>query len=297
MRRFLALLLAAASFGAAAQKHVLIEKLPANLTSESAMALTRSALIGRSWKVLASDATSITAANGKASVRIYLADNTLLYDDQAEAIGKAFKQQRNQMGEAERLEPVAPRLVAALRADLASALGQDLLAPPVAASPLAGRVIMAKPSDVDAATMMRAVRLGLTARGFTILPSLEGEGVVVAQLSGRNLASTWRVFVVGNEVQFTETTTRVARGGEGTQATDMPERWIANVRSDIEKAIPQAKAGPREAALPPSRAAAEPARPAASASERLRTLKQLFDSGDITRDEYDRKRTEILRDL
>lgn len=287
MRILLALLLACAVCGAAAQDEVLVGRLPQNLAPGGAIGLARAALLGRSWKVLASDATSVTAQAGNSQVRVYVAGDTLRY--------------ANDGGR----EPAPPRLIATLRADLASALGQDLRAASATgapAAPLSGRAVMTKPADVDAATMMRAVRIGLEARRLTLLPSAD-ENVVVAQYATRTVGSTWHVFLVGSELQMTAKTTRMARGG-GEEAIEMPERWIENLRFEIENAIPRAKQDPRAGAAQPALAAREAQAPAAnsqpragSATERLRSLKQLFDSGAVTRDEYDQKRAEILRDL
>lgn len=266
--------------GVAAQSNILVDRLPANVSPENAMQLTRAALLARSWKVTASDAASITAQNGNSQVRVYVTGGALRYADER--------------------EPAAPPLIAALRADLASALGQDVVAAPPAPPPspttLGGHQFMTKPADLDAATMLRAVRMGLESRKFTILSSGE-QGVVAAQFANRRITSTWKLYLDGDRLMLSDTTMRLSRRGDETEPAETPAGWMNNVRADIEKAIPQAKAAPADAPPQQRRVTSEQPRQAASSAERLRTLKQLFDSGAITRDEYDKKRAEILRDL
>lgn len=280
IRKSLLLLLACVACGVAAQDKVLVDRLPASLSPESALQLARAALLGRSWKVLASDAASITAQNGDSQVRFYVAGGALRYADER--------------------EPAAPRLISALRSDLAAALGQDVTAaPPSRPAPLAalgGRQLMTKPADIDAETMLRAVRIGLEKRKFTILSSGE-PGVVAAQFANRRLSSTWKLYLDGDRLMLSDTTMRLSRRGDETEPAETPAGWLNNVRADIENSIAQAKAAPADG-VPQRRVASEPPpRAAASAAERLRALKELFEGGAITRDEYDKKRAEILREL
>jgi len=280
MRKLLFLLLACAACIGAAQDNVLVDRLPASVSPESAMQLARAALLGRSWKVLAGDAASITAQNGNSQVRFYVASGALRYADER--------------------EPVPPRLITALRADLAAALGQDMTAAPQSRlAPLAalgGSQLLTKPADIDAETMMRAVRIGLEKRKFTILPSGQS-GVVAAQFANRRLSSTWKLYLDGDRLMLSDTTMRLSRRGDETEPAETPAGWLNNVRNDIESSIAQAKAAPADG-LPQRRVASEPPpHAAASPAERLRTLKELLDAGAVTRDEYDKKRAEILREL
>ena len=110
----------------------------------------------------------------------------------------------------------------------------------------------------------------------------EADGALVAHIRGSEHESTLRVFYVDGALRFTDNTTY--RGGGRSQ---VPERWLNNLRSDLRPMIVLALNQGKPVA----------ARDAGDPAERLRQLKTLLDRGLITQAEYDAKRAEILKGL
>ena len=131
------------------------------------------------------------------------------------------------------------------------------------------------------ADVMQAARDALARRGWAIQTS--SDEVIKARLTRRGSDAGLTIFYANGTLRYAE---------EG----DMHEQWIDNLRSDIPRFLMNKRAASERA----ERAEAAKARAGNSPSmnaERLRSLKQLYDSGIITREEYDRKRGEILKDL
>jgi len=295
--RLMAALLGAVCIAAAAQDRNLAA-LPGGVSASEAIELARASLVARGWKILLSDATSVTAESGGSRIRVHAVGDALRYTDQADAAVR----QRSDAPDT-RFVPIPPEQITVLRADIVSALGLDAVRE-VRAGPAAPRATFVEgqvlidnlPPGMSEAQVMRAVRDALVGRRWVILPSAPGE--VTARLRKGVNNTTLRVLRDGNLLRYVDNTKiRVTQ-----DMSEVPDRWISNLRSDIRRHLEEIRIADnaraqRRTTAEPGPVAAQPASGAANATERLRTLKQLFDSGAITQGEYDSKRAEILRGL
>lgn len=287
--------LALVCFAAIAQERELLV-LPSHVSASEAVELARAALAARGWRVESSDASSVVAANQGSRIRLQASDRALRYVDLGPPSG-----QRGDKGE-ERLIPVPQARIAELRADLAAALGADVApaaaraapSPPVV-SAMAGEVLIDDvPAGLSDAQVSSVVRTALAGRRWVVQP--DEDGAVVARLRRGLNNTTLKVFREGSTLRYIDSSRiRVTQ-----DPTDVPDRWLNNLRTDLRKGF----AGVRltqslgaQARRPVETASPPPAAAPGSAAERLRTLKQLLDAGAITPSEYESKRAEILRGL
>ena len=167
----------------------------------------------------------------------------------------------------------APRLISELRSDLLTSF--DASRPP----PATGRILIASIApDKTEAEVLQAARAALVRRRWTLLPA--PENVARARLTrseGIGVDASVSLFMAGGKLHYVE------RGA--------PDRWIENLRADVSRLLhtrPVREAPAGEATRAPS---------PSGRFERLKTLKQLLDSGMITSEEYENKRAAILKDL
>jgi len=133
------------------------------------------------------------------------------------------------------------------------------------------------PSGTGGPQALDAARHAFVARRWQV--TAESENSFVARIRHLDLDSTLQVSLADGALQYADHT--INRKGEKTR---VPDRWIAYLRGDIDRAL---------AAREPSFEAAQGRDPA----ERLQRLKAMLDSGLISRGEYDTKRAEILKGL
>jgi len=89
----------------------------------------------------------------------------------------------------------------------------------------------------------------------------------------------------------------VGGGGRIRGACELFDIVAGRLARDIAHWLPAAIAeGPAAAAATPATAPQAPARPG-DATQRMRLLKELLDGGLITKDDYERKRAEVLKEL
>jgi len=162
---------------------------------------------------------------------------------------------------------------------LADCAAAQTPAPPL---PAQGKVLVGffQPGT-SRAEVMQAVRDAFARRGWAIQTS--SDDAIKARLTRHGADAGLTIFYADGTLRYAE---------EG----DVRENWLDNLRSDIPRFLMNKRAAAERA----ERAEAAKARAGNSPSvnaERLRSLKQLYDSGIITREEYDRKRGEILKDL
>jgi hypothetical protein len=242
----------------AAQGRILVAPLQEGLDSDRILQRTRDSLTARGWAVDAGDATSVAARNGSVRIRVFQVPGTLRY----EALRGSISEEA--IGE--------------LREELKVALG------PVAAAAPTGKALMGYiPPGTTPAQVIQAARVALVGRRWVVLAG--PEDVITAQLKSQRADATLIVFMTRAGLQYAD---------EG----EIPENWIANLRADIPRFVHRDTRSSQAQQIRAREAApSPPPRPQGSADERLRALKQLFDSGMITRQEYDQKRAEILKDL
>ena len=275
-RAMLFVLLGAICAVASAQRNVLYSPLPTGTNRQQAMEAAWRVLVARGWLPAQTDRDSLEARKGMSGIRIAMRDNSLRYQDMTE---RARMRQRNRE-EGPSLTAIPQPELDGLRADLAAAFAARF--PPVPGIPVAtpSEVLLGGiDSRADPASVLEVARRAFVDRRWNV--SAEGEETFVARIHAVDTDSTLRVFVADGALRYTDHTVD-RRGAKG----NTPDRWIANVRADIDRAL---------AALP-TREAAPPAGPG-DAGERLRKLKAMLDSGLISQGEYDTKRAEILKGL
>jgi hypothetical protein len=148
--------------------------------------------------------------------------------------------------------------------------------------PASGKTLVAYiPPGTTIAEVMQAARQALIVRRWAIQAA--SDDAIRARLVRHGSDARLTIFYANGVLQYAE---------EG----EAPPHWIDNLRTDIPRLLlRQRAANDRTERAETSRARAGNT-PEVNA-ERLRALKQLFDSGMITREEYDRKRAEMLKDL
>jgi len=293
-RSILALMSSALICGVAfAQDQPLVE-LPKDMKPEEVMRIAQATLTTRGWLITSSQTNTIEAQERNSRIRLFVAGDAIRYRDLAQGPRESF--QRNRDRESQPLDPVPAARIAQLRTDLTAALGGDEVPakPSGAFTPTAdtGALLLGDlPRNLSNEQILRVVWSALAGRRWVVKPS--GGNMVVAEYSGRDTEGKLKVFIVGRDLRYTDEGTR--QKFAGAPAT-LPENWIANLRADTAKGLRQLSAAP--AAKPPAVSTAAPASSAGrAAGDRLRVLKELHDAGAITRDEYEKKRAEVLKDL
>ena len=285
LRALLFILLAGPCTAANAQRHVLYSPLPRGTERPQALEAARQVLLARGWEATLTDRQTIEARKGLSGIRISMWDNSLLYDDLTD---RPQMRQRNR-AEGPKRAAVPQAEIDALRADFGAAFAGKL--PAVAAARVAGpgHVLLGgiAPS-ADPASVLGVARHAFAARRWQV--TSDSENSFIARIRSGDTDSTLLVFLADGALRYTEGT--VNRRGE---KAEVPDRWIANVRKEIGRAL--AADGTREAPQPAAREPAPRAAQAGDAAERLRKLKSALDAGLITQAEYDAKRAEILGGL
>lgn len=287
---FLAVLMLAAP-AAMGQGAVLVAPLPEGLDASRVLALTRHVLEARKWDVEpASDGISLVADNDTSTLRITVDRDAVRYVDRVRRARPGGARQRNRESN-EPLAAVPQAEIDALRADLLAAFANPPAhlagtRPPTKPAPAPSRVLYGDLPKADPARVLDKARLALVARGWKLVPA--EEDVIVAQNTSGETDVSIRIFVADGALRYHDRSTRRG-GGKG----EVPERWLANLRRDLSKSLPELAASASRAE--PSRA--QPERAKADVAERLRRLQSLLDAGVITPDEYTKRRTEILKEL
>ena len=271
-----------------AQSGVLVEELPKDLSVERIMQIAQSALASRGWFVTNKQVSTIDAEDRTSKIRLSVMDGAIRYTDLAHAPPE-FWQRHVYEGTQQILEPVSAQRLADLRTHLNAALGNDAQPGRSAATATPGIILMGNlPTNLTNQQILRAVWSALSGRRWVVLPS-SGD-TVIAEYNSADTAGKIKLFIVGRDLRYTDEGTRQRSSGG---ATTLPDNWLANLRADTAKRL-QDLTNVQAANPPAINSAPESAR---TPAERLRTLKELHDSGAITRDEYDKKRAEILKDL
>ena len=282
MRLALLALLLAAFTQAHAQRGVLMSPLPEDLDTNRALDVTRQVLVARGWTLVPEDRSSIEAEKDRFGLRIFVEQRSLRFNDLSQR-GRGARQ-RNREDRPNPYAAVTQDELDGLRADLAAALAGK---PPVAgvSSPRApGQLLIGVPAGADPKEVMDAARAAFVGRRWDVKENLDG--AFVANIRGATDSANLKVFFADGALWFIDRSTD--RRGAKTQ---VPERWLNNVRADLRQ--PLGMLGSRA-----SRAKLVPQEPAASdAAQRLSQLKTLLDRGLITQAEYDAKRAEILKGL
>jgi hypothetical protein len=168
-----------------------------------------------------------------------------------------------------------------------------------------GVLIERLPAGIDRAGALAATREALANREWTLVGQ-DAESIS-AKITRAGLDAKIRISVSGEQLRYETSATgkgRMDHTGRMTPAQmSTPSRWIGFLRTDITENLQTRVAA--AAKNPPKGVAAEAApagaaRPTAARApsvQRMQDLKDLFDKGLISADEYAAKRAEILKDL
>lgn len=168
-----------------------------------------------------------------------------------------------------------------------------------------GVLIEKLPANIDRAGALGATRDALANREWTLVGQ-DAESIS-AKINRAGLDAKIRISVSGEQLRYETSATgkgRMDHTGRMTPAqTSTPSRWIGFLRSDITetlqaRAAAGAKSSPKAVAAESAPAGAARTTAARAPSvQRMQDLKDLFDKGLISADEYAAKRAEILKDL
>ena len=288
MRPVLFGLLFTAFTHAGAQSGVLVSPLPDGVDSRQALEAARRVLVARGWELVPEDRASVEGYKGNSGVRMFAGDRELRFTDLSLRPRGSNAREYRESGP--QLAAIPQTEIDGLRADLVAAFAGKFAAVPGAAPGTLSVVLFDRiDPGLSSKTVMDAARRAFIGRRWNVTP--EGEAVFVAQIKRFETDATLRVFFANGALHYADITNRYGEQRYRDKSR-LPERWINNLRADIGNtliAVPR-----REAA----RAAPvqQPATPG-DATERLRKLKSMFESGLITQGEYDSKRAEILKGL
>jgi Short C-terminal domain len=160
------------------------------------------------------------------------------------------------------------------------------------------------PTNIDTTTTLRFAREALEYREWTIVK--QDADSVQAKISRNLVDAKIRIYQNGNKLVYEDSARGRPKldhtGRAVPSTTEAPSRWIYYLRSDITEklqAYVAEAAAPAPAATPPTAAVAsnKPARPHGSRVQRMKELKEMYDCGLISADEYTRKRAQILDEL
>jgi hypothetical protein len=170
-----------------------------------------------------------------------------------------------------------------------------------------GVLIERLPAGIDRASALGATREALANREWIVVGQ-DAESIS-AKITRAGLDAKIRISVSGEQLRYETSATgkgRMDHTGRVTPAQmSTPSRWIGFLRSDItenlQTRVAAAAKNPSRAgaveAPPTGAAAARPTAARAPSVQRMQDLKDLFDKGLISADEYAAKRAEILKDL
>jgi hypothetical protein len=160
------------------------------------------------------------------------------------------------------------------------------------------------PTNIDATTTLRFAREALEYREWTIVK--QDAHSVQAKISRNAVDAKIRIYQSGNQLVYEDSARGKPKvdytGRVVPSTTETPSRWIYYLRSDITEklqAYVAEGAAPAPAATPANAAVAsnKPAHPRGNRVQRMKELKEMFDGGLISADEYARKRAQILDEL
>jgi hypothetical protein len=156
------------------------------------------------------------------------------------------------------------------------------------------------PANVDRAGVLAAAREALDYRTWKVVA--QDADSVTATISRNAVDAKIRIKYSGSRLLYEDSARGKGKldytGRVVPTVTETPERWINYLRSDItENLQKRAKESPKATPGVEEAARTEPAGKSGTAVARMQELKQMFDAGLITADEYAKKRAEILRDL
>ena len=278
-----------------AQDRSLVEQLPKGMPVERVLQIAQAALASTGWRISGGQMTTIDAEDRNSKIRLSVADGAIRYRDLAQGGREPWaKGLYESMQQQQRLDPIPAQRIADLRAQIIAALsGSPVASASTQAAAAPGQDLVENvPPDLSKEQVLRAAWTALAGHQWIVKP---GSGdVLLAEITSGDTDAKLKVFMVGRRLRYTDEGSKSRSSGV---AISVPERWIGYLRADTARALSQiqmAESGKAGNAPPASGSAPASAR---TTAERLRALKELHDSGVITRDEYDKKRAEILKDL
>jgi hypothetical protein len=162
------------------------------------------------------------------------------------------------------------------------------------------------PRHYENAELLRVARAAFAGRGWTLIDATDD--TVVGRIEHKKVDATLALKAQNDRFLYTIAgTKRVTRrkyiSGRSSKKIVIaeefvPTRWLDNIRIDIVRSLEReekAAAQKQQSQRAEDRQPLEP--DSESASERLRTIEDLFSQGLITREEYDAKRSEVLSEL
>ena len=254
---------------AQAQRGALVAPLPEGLAPGQILEITSRVLLSQGWRVSVPDDKSVLADKSQARMRIFVENGALTYYDVSRRAGKR----------ASPFVAVPQSAIDELQGALTAALSAPGGAAIAAPLPPPAKLLVGNIPAVDPQRLMDTVRAAFGARGWQMLP--DEDSAIVAHLRNGDGDARLKVFFADGALRYVDQSTR--RG----VADKAPERWVANLRSDIGRAL---------MALPTQPQASTQAK-SDEPGERLRKLKAMLDAGLISPSEYENKRTEILKGL
>jgi hypothetical protein len=160
------------------------------------------------------------------------------------------------------------------------------------------------PANIDHATALKFAREALEYREWTIVK--QDADSVQAKISRNVVDAKIRIHQNGNQLVYEDSARGRSKvdfaGRPVPSTTETPSRWIYYLRSDITEklqAYAAEAAGTAPAATAPAAkvASGKSGSPRGNRVQRMKDLKEMFDSGLISADEYARKRAQILDEL
>lgn len=262
-----------------AQRGVLVAPLPETMDNKQILEVARQVLTARGWTLVQEGTGTIEATKDRSGLRIFVGEKALRYGDQS--TGPRMRQRNREEGP--QLAAVPQQEIDGLRADLRAAFEGRLPLAGVAPPKVPGQMLLPVPAGADPQKVMEAARNAFVSRRWAV--SRDANGALIARNRNLDIDSTLKVFLADGALRFVDGTVD-HRGGR----SQVPERWLNYIRSDLRLAFNRL-----------AREERRPAPPAAvrdqDAAERLRKLKSLLDGGLISQAEYEAKRAEILKGL
>lgn len=167
-----------------------------------------------------------------------------------------------------------------------------------------GVLVESMPANVDKSTALAVVQEALKYREWTIVG--QDADSVSATISRNAVDATIKIRQSGTRLVYEESArgkNKLDHTGRWTPSTiTTPDRWINYLRSDItENLLARSAKGPaaqaRNEAVAPRPVDAPAAAPQGGAVQRMQLLKEMYDKGLISAEEYGRKKEEILKSL
>lgn len=163
------------------------------------------------------------------------------------------------------------------------------------------------PVGIETPVALTFAREALEYREWTIVK--HHAGLIEAKISRNQIDAKIRIRHNGDQLVYEDWARGKPKvdftGRMMPSTTETPSRWIYYLRSDITEKLQKYAADPASAsaaaaARPPAKANVASEKSASrrtSSVQRMQELKEMFDRGLISADEYARKRAEILKEL